>query len=337
MSFFRFLKSKILAIFLFACFIVFSSSLLHHIGLNAYPIFFLDSFLIFILLILFIKEYFTKASYYNSFYKIQQELDKTFLMAEVIDRPNFLEGEIIYEVLKTSLKGMNDEIALYKNMSLEYREYIESWVHEIKTPIAAARLLIENNPGQLSGEFETQLTRIEDYIQQALFYARADSVEKDYFIKETSLEEFIKHMVKKNASTLIQKKINIELNNLDFTVFSDMKWLEFIFDQFFSNSIRYTPDKGTLRFYAEKRENNVVLYMEDSGIGISQGDLARIFEKSFTGENGRKFQKSTGMGLYLAKKLSDKLGITLSAASEENKGTTIAVTFPKNKLVLLEG
>lgn len=336
MSFLRFVSQKFSTIFLFLVPLIFFNILFGVLHVPYYPIVFVDFFFILFFIISIILEYFKKLQFFKEASNGIEHLEKKYLLAEVLERPDFIEGQLLHDYLRLSLKSMNDEIAKYNQTNNEYREYIEQWVHEIKTPIAGAKLLIENHPNEITADLTKELNKVEEYVQQALYYARSNSVEKDYYIKEFSLESLVKQIIKKNASIIIEKKITLKIENLDFTVYTDSKWFEFIFTQLLSNSVRYTPENGTFRFWAQKNNDNVVLYFEDSGIGIPQKDLSRVFEKSFTGENGRKFQKSTGMGLYLAKILSEKLGMKLSIRSEENKGTTAAIVFPKNRLILLE-
>lgn len=154
-------------------------------------------------------------------------------------------------------------------------------------------------------------------------------MEKDYIIRELSLEALVKKVVKRNASDFIRKGISLELYLSEDKVYSDSKWLEYILHQILSNALKYTQGKeGKIIISAEKRREQVVLSVKDTGIGILEKDLSRVTEKGFTGENGRVYHRSTGMGLYLVKKLSEQLGLGLEISSKNHQGTLVEILFP---------
>ena len=223
---------------------------------------------------------------------------------------------------------MNDEIAKYRIETTEYREYVETWVHEIKTPISACRLILENNPGDLSRELGQDFDRIENYVEQALFYARSGSLEKDYVLKRCTLRQIVSSAVKKHAALLIESGVKVETESLEFSVPSDVKWLEFMIGQILINSVKYRKSGPVIRFFGVQGKDSVTLTVEDNGIGIPQKDLGRVFEKGFTGENGRLTARSTGLGLYLCKRLCGKMGLGISIASIEGSGTAVSIVFP---------
>ena len=263
-----------------------------------------------------------------------QELDKKYLLPEVIDEPNFLLGEEINDVLKELSKSMHENVKHYRTEQEEYREYIEMWIHEIKTPIASSRLVIENNYNDVTRKIDYQIDRIDNFIEQVLYYTRSDEVSKDYIIKELELDSIVKKVVKKNYRDFISKKIKLEIEEIKETIYSDSKWVEFIVNQILVNSVKYTKEKeGVIKISANSQGNSVVLIIEDNGVGIIERDLDRIFEKGFTGENGRRFGKSTGIGLYLCKRLCDKLGLGLKLESKLNKGTKVRIIFPRDKVM----
>ncbi len=266
-------------------------------------------------------EFFTKKSYFNELKCTLDGLEKKCYISEVMDKPSFIEGRIMDEVLSILCKSMNDEISIEHMKGREYREYIELWVHEIKTPISAAMLTCENN-GYTYVLHE--LHRIDRYVEQALFYARSSSVEKDYIIKQIDLKKLIGDLLKKNASFLISNKIKV-IPKTEGKVYSDSKWLMFILQQLIDNAVKYNAK--TLYFTYIDR----TLTVEDDGIGIQPQDLPRIFDRGFTGENGRINAKSTGMGLYLCKELCKKLGLKISASSQN--GVEFSIVFPENPYV----
>lgn len=281
--------------------------------------------------------YFRRAGFYKELLARLESLDQKYLITEMIERPDFLEGKLLYDVMIQVNKSMNDRLASYRRASNDYREYIETWVHEVKTPIASSRPMIENNKNEVTRSLETEISRIEGYVEQALFYTRSNSVEKDYIIKKVNLKEMISSCVKKNARALIESRISVQMQDLEEDVFTDAKWIDFIVGQILSNSIKYRRDQDPqIKIFAEKKENSIRLSICDNGIGIPPQDIRRVFEKGFTGENGRRFTRSTGMGLYLCKKLCEKLGLSISLTSQVGQGTLIEILFPKSKMFLLE-
>ena len=259
-------------------------------------------------------------------------LDKKYLLPEVINEPRFQEERIINEVLKECNKSMHENVKHYKDEQIEYREYIETWVHEIKTPIASAKLILENDDSNLSSRINYEMKRVEGFIEQVLYYARSSDVSKDYIIKEFSLRYVVMKAVKNNSRDFINRNIKLNIKEVEGTIFSDAKWVEFIINQIIINAVKFSiPNKGEVSIFSKINENNIILTIEDNGVGISEKDIDRVFEKGFTGENGRKFGKSTGIGLYLCKKLCDKLGIGIGLISKEGLGTKVNIVFPKGK------
>ena len=229
---------------------------------------------------------------------------------------------------------MKDDISESIRNSNDYKEYIELWVHEIKTPIATCKLLIENNDNEVTESIGEEVTKVEDYIEQVLFYARSNAVEKDYLIKEINLKKSINAVIRKNANTLIEKRVKVDIRNVDKIVSCDSKWIEFILGQIVSNSIKYMDKKeSVLKIYSENMGNDVLLKICDNGIGMDEKSVIKAFEKGYTGENGRRFGKSTGMGLYLCKKLCEKLGLGINIKSKENEGTEVTILFPINDMM----
>ena len=259
-------------------------------------------------------------------------LDKKYLLPEVINEPRFEEERIISGVLRECNKSMHEKVKHYKDEQIEYREYIETWVHEIKTPIASAKLILENDESNLSSRINYEMKRVEDFIEQVLYYARSSDVSKDYIIKKFSLRDVVMKAVKSNSRDFINRNIKLNIREIEGFIFSDAKWVEFIINQIIINAVKFSiPNKGEVSIFSRINENNIILTIEDNGVGISEKDIDRVFEKGFTGENGRKFGKSTGIGLYLCKKLCDKLGIGISLISKEGVGTKVNIIFPQGK------
>ena len=227
---------------------------------------------------------------------------------------------------------MLENVNKYKYMTEDYKEYIELWIHEIKIPISASKMVIENNKNAITKSIDEELDKVENYIEQALFYARSNTVEKDYYIRKVVLKEIVNESIKKNKSSLIQEKISIDIHDLE------NKWIVFILNQIIQNSIKYRKkENSVMEIYANQGKENVILYIKDNGIGIKQGEITRVFEKGFTGTNGRlSNKKSTGIGLYLCKKLCNKLGIGIELNSVQNEGTEVKLVFPKDSYIELK-
>ena len=283
-------------------------------------------------------EYFKRKRFYDNLLNMLEELDEKYLITEIIKTPNFLEGKIFKNALEQIDKSMLENVNKYKYMTEDYKEYIELWIHEIKIPIATSKMVIENNKNAITKSIDEELDKVENYIEQALFYARSNTVEKDYYIRKVVLKEIVNESIKKNKSSLIQEKISIDIHDLDIEVNTDNKWIVFILNQIIQNSIKYRKkENSVIEIYANQGKENVILYIKDNGIGIKQGEITRVFEKGFTGENGRIInKKSTGIGLYLCKKLCNKLGLGIELNSEKNIGTEVKIIFPKSSYVELK-
>lgn len=282
-------------------------------------------------ILLFFYNYNRKRKFYNELTKQLENLDKKYIITELIEKPNFLEGQIFYNSLYEINKTMNEEIKKYKLSLEEFKEYIEMWVHEVKLPLSSI-LLMTYKKDDISKVIEPT-KRIENFVEQVLYYARSENAEKDYIIKECDLKEIINKVIKKNKEIFILEKIEIKLENLDNKkVLSDSKWLEFIINQIISNSLKYVDkEKSVITITTSESEKNIILKIHDNGIGIPKSDIKKVFDKSFTGENGRKIQTSTGMGLYIAKQLCEKLGHKIEIKSEQNKYTSVFITFSKDQ------
>ena len=283
-------------------------------------------------------EYFKKKKFYDNLSNMLEELEEEYLITEIINTPDFLEGKILKNTIETIDKSMLENVNKYKYMTEDYKEYIELWIHEIKIPIATSKMVIENNKNAITKSIDEELDKVENYIEQALFYARSNTVEKDYYIRKVVLKEIVNESIKKNKSTLIQEKISIDIHDLDIEVNTDNKWIVFILNQIIQNSIKYRrKENSAIEIYANQGKENVILYIKDNGIGIKQGEITRVFEKGFTGTNGRlSNKKSTGIGLYLCKKLCNKLGIGIELNSVQNEGTEIRLVFPQSSYVELK-
>jgi signal transduction histidine kinase len=282
-----------------------------------------------ILFICFIVAYKKLKDYLELIESSVSNIDKKYLISEVLEVPPFIEAEPYYYLLKKSSKSMREEINKERLRLKEYKEYIEQWIHEVKTPISLIKLIEENNRTTTSSSILMQLEEIDRYVDQALFYARSEDVDKDYLVKEISLEYCINNVITRNKQGFIFNNIDIDIYNIDKTVYCDSKWLEFILNQIIVNAIKYRNHKNPkVKVYVIDIKNGIKLVVEDNGIGVPPDEIERVFQKGFTGNIGRLNSKSTGIGLYLCKKLCDKLGLLIDIESEINNYTKVNITFP---------
>ena len=276
-------------------------------------------------------EYYKKRNFYKMLEERLNALEEKYLISEVMSSPNFIEGKILQDCLQELGKSMIESVDKYKYLQNDYKEYIELWIHEIKIPIATGKMIIENNKSKITKSIDQELNKIDDYVEQALFYARSNNVEKDYYIKKKSLEEVVNDTLIKNKAILLENKVNINIHDLQYTVNTDNKWLVFILSQIIQNSIKYSKEgEKNIEIFGNENKESVTLHVKDNGIGIKNSELTKVFDKGFTGTNGRiTGKKSTGIGLYLSKKLCNRLGLSINISSRENVGTEIIITFPK--------
>lgn len=294
------------------------------------PLLFLGAFCLML-----VYNYYRKKNYYNNFIGILEQLDEKYLITELIKYPHFLDGQImidsIYEIDKAMKEHLNEAI----HRQSELKEYIEMWCHEVKTPVATSQMIIENNPSLVTESIKEELLKIDDYVEQVLFYARSENVEKDYLIKDIKLSEVVNSVIKRNKKDLINNHIKIELSDLDIVVASDKKWLEFILNQIINNAIKYVDQSPKIKIWAHQAKNQVELKISDNGIGILENEIERVFDKGFTGTNGRIKQKSTGIGLYLCKKLCLRLNHEIMINSD-SKRTVVTIVFPYSSHITLQ-
>ena len=223
-----------------------------------------------------------------------------------------------------------------KNRAIEEREklndlmdYYTLWAHQIKTPIAASSLLVgEIEDKKVKNQLEQELFKIESYVNIVLQYLRLESFHEDLVLKKENAEDLVKEIVKKYAIFFIQKGLSLSLHDLDRTIITDRKWFVVILEQVLSNSLKYTSQGGIEIYFQED-----TLYIKDSGLGIQDADLLRVFERGFSGYNGRLTQQSSGLGLYLSKKIADELGHQISIASQVGQGTTVMISFSEKKMI----
>lgn len=278
-------------------------------------------------IIIFTYDYMRKVSFYRQL-DHHLKMKEKYLIIETLDRPSFYEGEIMHDALYEITKSMNEKIYEYQSETKNFKEYIEMWIHEVKTPISALSLMLHKDK---NNKALNQLKRIENYTEQVLYYIRSQSDTQDYLIKEHQLDQCINHVLMHNKDELLMHHFTIETDHLDRKVKSDSKWLEFILNQIVSNAMKYHKENPLLRISATEDEDKVVLSIYDNGIGIRASDLPQVFKKSYTGFNGHEEEKSTGMGLFITKRLCDALHHGLTIDSKEGEYTKVTLIFYKEK------
>ncbi|SHL01289.1 sensor histidine kinase [Hespellia stercorisuis] len=277
-----------------------------------------------------ITNWLERRQYFQKMDRTLEGLDQRYLLGELMPKSWHLEDKLYQGMIRKSNKAVIERIHQIEEEESDYKEYIEGWVHEIKAPITSISLICENRRKQGGPEYGTvglENQKIENYVDMALYYARSEEVYKDYMIQETSLETVVYEVFSKNRQFLIEHQIQAEVDCQD-KVYTDGKWISFLLNQMILNSVKYKSEHPLLKIYTRKTEKSVLLILEDNGIGIRKEELSRIFDKGFTGSNGRAHERATGMGLYICKKLSSKLGVDLHAESTWGKGTKMMIEFP---------
>lgn len=256
------------------------------------------------------------------------ELDKRYLIKELLNEPKDLYGSLYYRVLEKALYDMVTDMAKTKEEYQDYKEYIEEWIHEMKTPLTTIYML-DMTQKDSSNKISRELSKLSNLMETSLFYIRANTLEKDYHVREIYIFKIIHEVLLKEKAAIQEKRIAIEIihDNVDVSVYTDKKWIEFILHQTLLNSIKYVKALGKISFKIIKEVGKIKLIIEDNGCGISSSDLPRVFEKGFTGSNKRRGE-ATGIGLYLCKKSADKMRIDLSIESRENEYTRVIIGFP---------
>lgn len=332
----EFLKDKIVYITALCMICIMEVLFLRLIEVNGEIIGLMAILLLFPFMIIFSIQFLKKRNYYHNLHRIMSGLEQKTLLPEMMVRPDGLEEGIFYELMVQMAQSMNDEIAVHQREQLEYREYIESWVHEIKTPLTGLELYEKNHRTEDSYRLRKLIHKVDQYVEQALYYARSTTLEKDFFIERICLKDLVEFALKQYSSVIIEGKPTVREEELEFLICADKKWMTFIFGQVLLNAVKYRKDPMVITFRAREQDDFVILDIMDNGIGISEGDINRIFDKGFTGENGRKYGKSTGIGLYLSRVLCEKMNIRIIADSKEGEYTTIQFLFPINQMVEME-
>lgn len=288
-------------------------------------------------------------------------------LALSMEEPDAPEAQAAFEALQAVAAEANARVSDSRLREREHREFVETWVHEVKTPLAAIDLMLENLDDARLAPLARELDRVGSLVEQALYFARSSSVENDYLVRTCTLEALVREVVKSRVHALVGAHMAVGMEGLDRTVFADPKWMQFVLGQLIDNAVRYrrdpvdpaggdlpvdpaacdaeTPggaaaDGPRIDFSARvldegRADERVVLGVRDNGCGISAADIGRVFDKGFTGSNGRVYAKSTGIGLYLVRSLCEKMGLSVSASSVEGEWTCFEIVFPTNRMKVL--
>lgn len=287
--------------------------------------------LIFCLLIttsIYLSDFFRQRARLRELGAILNRLDQKYLFTECVPPPDCLYEEKLFELMRRCGRDMIGTVSDAQASEKEYREYIESWVHEIKAPITAAQLICRNVDGEARRKLTHELAQIQAHVQRALFYARAESPEKDFIVRRAALSEIVSRSIQNHRALLIQSGMRIETDHLDQTVYTDDKWACFIIGQLLQNAARYRKEDPVVTIRAHTGRQHVYLTVSDNGIGIPAHELPRVFDRGYTGSNGRARGGSTGMGLYLCRRLAEVLEIGIEIESTQQQGTSVSLTFP---------
>ena len=255
-------------------------------------------------------------------------LDRKYLFTECVPQPKGLFERRLFDLTRLAGRDMTGAVSDAQASQREYREYVERWVHEIKAPLTAARLICRELDGDTRRKLTAELSQIEAHVERALFYARAENPEQDCLFRQIELEKIAAQAIENHRSLLIQNGIRVEMENMNCAVYTDEKWAVFILGQLLQNAARYRGPEPVITLSAKPLGRQTQLIVHDNGIGIPAHELPRVFERGFTGSNGRIRGGSTGIGLYLCRKLAVFLELELRMDSQEGAGTTVTLTFP---------
>ncbi len=327
MSFLRYIKDRLISIVVFFLYYFFFLMILFVFKVPRTLVIVFTLFCLFLFSFSFLYDFFRKKKFYDELCQNVALLDKKYLVVETLSTPNFYEGELFVQNLYDINKSMIERVNKKERSIEDFKDYIEMWIHEAKIPISSLTLMCHNHQ-EIDKKVLEQIKRLDNYVEQVLYYVRSEHAEKDYLIKEVSLKKMLNTVALKNREDLLENKIDLLIEIDDVKIRTDEKWLEFIVNQIINNAIKYkNKENAYIKINTNLKGEQVFLIIEDNGMGISSSDLPKVFEKSFTGKNGRIMTKSTGMGLYIASSLCKKLGHKIQIDSKEGIYTKVTLTF----------
>ena len=255
-------------------------------------------------------------------------LEKKYLISEVVKKRGNYQQQFYMELVRRACKSMMDELNEQEKQNMEYKEYIDSWIHEVKTPITAIQLMCDNERNMFTDRIKLETKKVEMDIERMLYYSKSNDTWKDYVIARHSLREIVESSIMKVYQIFIYNGVKIDMQVEEEVVYTDAKWTSFIITQILLNCVQYRKNETlSIGIYAKKEKESTSLIIEDNGLGIKPEEVHRIFEKGYVGTNGRKNERSSGMGMFICNKLCKKLDIGIEAASEYGKYTKMILTF----------
>lgn len=243
-------------------------------------------------------------------------------------KPGMIE-KAYREIIKNLIKEAKAQETYYSKTIDETLDYFSIWIHQIKTPITALKLILDQNENNLSRESLSELFKIEQYVEMVLNFLKVDNTNSDYVFETYDIDGLVKESIKRFSSEFILRKLKLNYSEIGTKIITDEKWFSFVLNQILSNALKYTPN-GSISIY--KEEN--YLCIEDTGIGIKEEDLPRIFEKGYTGFNGREYKRSSGLGLYLSKRILNNLGLGIKITSSVKKGTKVLIPLVQQEILV---
>lgn len=333
MSFFKYLKDSFWTILYFIIIILIINLILLSstaLDKSTSDIIYMNILIFFISLMFLLVGY---VKWRNTYKDIRKALCNKEDIDRLLPNGNKLEQILIREIVDFKNEENTIETSELKEDLQEIHDYITKWVHEIKIPLSVCELIAdkieEEDLYDISKELRQELERINFLTSQVLYTSRASSYSEDFIIEEVNLDGLVKSVIKNNINTFLSKKIEVVIDDLDYNVFTDSKWTFYILDQIINNACKYVDIHGEIEICAIEDDESVILSIVDNGMGIPAKDIGRIFDRGFTGDNGRKTTKSTGMGLYIVRKIANKLNIKIEVSSQVSEYTEFSLIFYK--------
>lgn len=330
-----FLRDKIAVVAIALLVIAFITFLLVILGVTIDAIVLIDSTLAACVVLALVLEYRRRASFWKDVETAIEALDRTRYIGDLVDEPSFSEGRLALDAMLALTQLNKDELGELRTQNHDRAQYTELWVHEVKTPLAAAKLVLDRMHGPDVAKLKIELERIEGLVEQALFAARSDTLVNDYLIREVRLADAVGEACKSNMCYLASCGVTLNMQvDPQVTVMADRTWLAFILNQLITNAAKYDASTITFTTYEEGNEGPhacTVLELRDDGCGIPAADVPRVFDRGFTGEMGRAHGSATGMGLFLVARMCAQMGLDVLLASEESIGTRVQIKFPHDR------
>lgn len=330
-----FLRDKMAIVAIALLVIAFITFLLVILGVTIDAIVLIDSTLAACVVLALVLEYRRRASFWKDVETAIEALDRTRYIGDLVDDPSFSEGRLALDAMLALTQLNKDELGELRTQNHERAQYTELWVHEVKAPLAAAKLVLDRMHGPDVAKLKIELERIEGLVEQALFTARSDTLVNDYLIREVRLADAVGEACKSNMCYLASCGVTLNMQvDPQVTVMADRTWLAFILNQLITNAAKYDASTITFTTYEEGNEGPhacTVLELRDDGCGIPAADVPRVFDRGFTGEVGRAHGSATGMGLFLVARMCAQMGLDVLLASEESIGTRVQIKFPHDR------